>query len=195
MQIDFDAATHTYTVDGQVWPNVSTILSPLTDFSYVNPDVLKRAQDFGTAAHRTIELAVKEDLDEGSLAEPLARVLQQFRLAMQARDWCAMGEEIRVAHPLHRYAGTLDLRCMDRSRNDLIVDIKTGAAPATVGAQTAAYAAAWQAMNNIKTAPQRWCLELTETSYRFHRLKDPTDWSLFLSALNCHYFKEKHHGN
>lgn len=195
MQIDFDAATHTYTVDGQVWPSVTQVLAPLNDFSHVDPELLARAQDFGNAAHRTIELAVKEDLDESNLAQPLANVLSQFRLAIHARDWCAMSAEIRVAHPLHRYAGTLDLRCIDHSQNDLIVDIKTGAVPPTVGLQTAAYAAAWQPMLGIKKAPQRWCLELTETSYRFHRLKDPSDWSLFLSALNCHYFKEKHHGN
>ena len=49
--LTFDAEKHEYRWNGQLVPGVTSILEPLTDFSFVPPDVLRAAQDFGTAVH------------------------------------------------------------------------------------------------------------------------------------------------
>lgn len=195
MKIDFAPDTHTYLVDGQVWPSVTQVLAPLNDFSHVPPETLERARNFGTAVHAMIDLDTKNDLDEDSLDTPLRNVLTQYRAAMHAKDWAYLSE-FRVAHPLYKYAGTADIVATDAKGRWHVADIKTGTVPATVGAQTAAYAAARIAMlDNPKCelTPMRWCLSLMETSFRWIALNDSSDWSLFVSCLNIHQFKEKHH--
>ncbi len=213
LKIEFDPVAHRYTVDGEVWPSVTQVLAPLNDFSRVPPAILERARAFGKAAHAMIDLEVKGDLDEDLLGEPLRNVLAQYRFAMRGRKWELRSEQI-VAHPALRYAGTLDLIATDSKGRWTIIDVKTGAVPPTVGAQTMAYTQAWCAMQTPPLNPlgrfasqnicgprlrhlvcKRACLALTETSYKWHSLNDPSDLSIFVSALNLYHFKETHYGH
>lgn len=195
LQIDFDSDTHRYTVDGDVWPSVTQVLAPLTDFSRVPPETLERARNFGTAVHAMIDLDTRNDLDEDSLDEPLRNVLAQYRQAMRKKAW-AYQSELRLGNAALKYAGTADMVASDAKGRIIVVDVKTGAVPPTVGSQTAAYAAAWLSMRDDPkrhALPRRECLALTETSFKWHKLDDPSDWSIFLSALNIYRFKEQHH--
>lgn len=194
MRIDFDAATHTYKLDGQPVPSVTTILSPLSDFSFVSADVLERAKLFGTAVHSMVELYERQDLDEASLDEPLKRVLEQYCKAVRAKKWTVTDCELRVGHPRMKYAGTLDLLAETVAGTTCLIDIKTGTVPHTVGPQTAAYEAAYHAMHDGR-AFKRYCLALTERDYKVVALNDLTDLSLFTSCLNIYRFKEQHNGN
>ena len=57
-EIIFDEATHTYLVDGEEVPSVTTILQPLSMRSYsaVNPSVLEYARNRGKAIHEAVEM-------------------------------------------------------------------------------------------------------------------------------------------
>lgn len=57
--IEFDEKIHTYTYKGQVLPSVTELLDD-GSFKYVNPEVLKRASDYGTKVHKEIEDYLKE---------------------------------------------------------------------------------------------------------------------------------------
>ena len=60
--LTFDEASHTYRIDGQVVPGVTSVLKPLTDYSMVPPADLQAAADFGKAVHRACELDDLMDL-------------------------------------------------------------------------------------------------------------------------------------
>lgn len=202
-EIQFDAVTHAYRVRGEVWPNVTSIIEPLTGIrrdengeSYllgISREVWKAAADFGIAVHRMVDLYAKNDLDEVSLDPVLVRVLTQFRKAINQKPW-AYQTELRVAHAALRYCGTADLVASDAKGGIHVVDIKTSAsAPATVGLQTAAYAHAWQSADpEQRPLPRRYCLLLAEDAFRWLPQKDQLDWTYFLSALNTYKWKAKH---
>jgi len=110
----FDETMHRYTLDGEVLPSVTQILKPLYDFSAIPPDVLQRAAEYGTALHKTVELYLKDDLDEGSLDDALKGPLAAFKEWQQAfsevEDGCDNPViETFCYHPRLKYAGTPDL--------------------------------------------------------------------------------------
>lgn len=75
MNLIFREEDHSYHLDGERLPSVSKIKEPLTDFSMVDPVVLQRAADFGTAVHSMVELHLNGTLDLGSLDDALFPVL------------------------------------------------------------------------------------------------------------------------
>ncbi|OGP65007.1 MAG: hypothetical protein A3K22_02185 [Deltaproteobacteria bacterium RBG_16_42_7] len=77
---NLDKTTHTYTLNGEPIVSVSQVISPLSDFSSIDPDVMKRAKDYGTAVHRMVELYIGGDLDEEALDSGLKGPLEAFRL-------------------------------------------------------------------------------------------------------------------
>lgn len=110
----FDETLHRYTLDGEVLPSVTQILKPLHDFSMVPAGALQRAAEFGTAVHKTVELYLKNDLDEGSLDDALKGPLDAFKEWQQAfnevEDDCDNPIiETFCYHPRLKYAGTPDL--------------------------------------------------------------------------------------
>lgn len=119
----FDETLHRYTLDGEVLPSVTQIIKPLYDFSAVPDGVLQRAADFGTAVHKTVELYLKDDLDEDSLDEPLYNCLLAFQ-AFEADHYDIFDETPVVEqigyHPKLKYAGIPDLAFPSR-----IIDIKS----------------------------------------------------------------------
>jgi hypothetical protein len=80
MSLVFTQEDHTYRLDGEPLPSVSRIKSPLTDFSMVDPEVLQRAADFGTACHKMVELHLAGQLDMSSLDENLFGCLDAWEL-------------------------------------------------------------------------------------------------------------------
>ena len=105
--LTFDPGPHKYFWNGVPVPSVTEILSPLTDLSFVDADVLRRAQAFGTAVHYACELHDTGRLDEEALDPELAPYLAGWRkfCSEHACTWDLI--EQRVYHPTLRYAGTL----------------------------------------------------------------------------------------
>lgn len=76
----FDEDKHLYVVNGEDYPSVSKIKEPLTDFSMVAADIMRRAQNFGRAVHKVCELSLLGRLDYSTLDESLFGVLEAFEL-------------------------------------------------------------------------------------------------------------------
>lgn len=186
--LTFDEASHTYHFGGQVVPGVTSILSPLTDFSRVPPAVLEAAANFGKAVHRACELDDLNELDEDALDPALAPYLHAWRKFSAEHDVQWDKIEQPVYHATLRYAGTPDrLGLVKGSR--AVVDIKSTAQlyPA-VGPQLSAYA-------NAEKEPyaERLAVQLkADGTYVAKAYKDPTDWPVFASLLTLRTWCKQH---
>lgn len=190
--ITFDPQAHAYTVNGKPAVSVTTALSVLQDWSRVDAELLQRAADFGTAVHRMVELYEQNDLDEGALDAKLKPYLDGYKAFRIAKDPRWEFVEVPVASEALRCAGTPDLIGLI-GKTRWCIDIKSSAhVPVTVGAQTAAYVELAKETHGIRCA-KRGCLILTPGGYKLTPLSEPSDYSLFVSALNCWRFIEKHH--
>jgi hypothetical protein len=134
-------------------------------------------------------------LDEPALDPHLAPYLAAWKIFLKDTGARVVATEVRVAHEQQRYAGTLDkiVEWVPRKRSTLSqIDIKSGAVPRTVGPQTAAYAAAVDSMRPDWWRPgmDRYALQLRpDATYRLHKLNDPRDFHIFVSALNLHRWR------
>lgn len=152
-EIIFDEATHTYLVDGEEVPSVTTILKPLTDRSYgkVNPSVLEYARNRGTAVHEALE---NFDLGGGLEASPeIEGYIRAYLDWMEVyRPTWTDVEQIVYEDELG-YIGTLDRAGRLNGTEFSIVDIKTSnptkEALVAVCMQTAAYAIAYPGRTEI----------------------------------------------
>lgn len=185
--VELDREQHVYRVAGRVLPSVTDVLGILQDFSHVDDDVLERARQFGQHVHQAINLFNRDELDWQSLHPALVPFVERWRAFLAQSGAVVIASEKPVVHEKLGYAGTPDV-VLAWSKRTVIPDIKvTAAVPRTVGAQTAAYAKAYQAMHGGRE-PARCCIHLTDGRYRVHARTDPADWSIFLSALNCWRF-------
>lgn len=196
VDLQFDAAEHRYTVAGERWPSVTEVLEPLNELDGIPRAVLKAAAEFGTHVHMATDLYDKGILDEPALDPHLAPYLAGWKLFLRDTGAKVLHSEVRVAHPKLRYAGTLDKIVQWTRRRSIQsqIDIKSGLVPRTVGPQTAAYNAAGESMGVAWWRPNtdRYCLQLKpDASYRLTKLTDASDWSIYLSALNLHRWRNK----
>jgi hypothetical protein len=190
VSLTFDAATHTYRWCGDVVPGVTGILRPLCNFDFVKPDVLAAAAAFGTAVHRTCELADRGILDEAALDPELAPYLAQWRkfCADHGAEWEWI--EAPLYHQTMRYAGTVDR--IGRVKGErCVLDIKTSASLyPMVGPQTAAYARAYDPISGA--ALRRYGLRLEPDRYELKPYTNPADWSVFCSIITLRTFCAEH---
>lgn len=187
-RIEIDRGTHTYRVDGVVRPSVTQVLSILQDWGRVDQSVLDAAASFGSHVHQAIELANKGILDEDALDPALAPYLAQWRSFLTESGASLIDSELMVYHRGLQYVGTLDV-VADWKGQLCIIDIKTGAVPRTVGAQTEAYRRAYESQECGVVPRRRYCVQLTADAYKVHALTDPSDWALFTSCLNIWRFR------
>ncbi len=188
MEIEFRPDTHEYRVRGRVVPSVTTVLGILTDFGAVPAEVLARAAEFGTHVHQACALWTRGILDEAALDPALAPYLAQWQRFVVESGAEIRDSELMVYHRGLQYAGTLDV--LAEWRNGLcIIDIKTGAVPRTVGAQTEAYRRAYESQECGVMPRRRYCVQLTADAYKVHSLTDPGDFALFQSCLNVWRFR------
>lgn len=186
--LTFDEHSHTYRFNDNVVPGVTSVLSPLTDFSRVPPHVLEAASNFGKAVHRACELDDLGELDEAALDSALKPYLQAWRKysADHRVQWDVIEEP--VYHATMRYAGTPDrFGLVDGVRT--VVDIKSTAQlyPA-VGPQLSAYANAL-----LEPFARRMAVQLmADGTYVAKTYEDPTDWPLFASLLTLRNWCARH---
>jgi hypothetical protein len=195
----FDGFLHEYRFAGVRVPSVTQVLDPLLELWRVPAPVLAAAAAFGTNVHLACHLWNLGRLDPASLDAPLVPYLTGWQRFVAATGFRLTMSEPKVYHSKLRYAGGPDAVGMIPTRGVdqlCLIDWKSGAVPITVGPQTAAYCAAMEDQFDLKIR-RRLCVQLTaeEPFYRVLPLTDPSDFSLFLSALNIHKFKERHHGS
>lgn len=191
VDLQFDEASHTYRVSGEVWPSVTQVLDPLQMLEGIPRDILEAAAAFGTNVHAACHLDNMGALDEARLDERLRPYVEAWRKFQADTGAVILSSEQRVVHTRLRYAGTLDTICTIGSSREL-VDIKsTAAIPRTVGPQTAAYA---EALGEPRI--KRRVVQLRrDGTYRTERLTGRSDFNLFLSALNVHNFLNRSTSN
>lgn len=189
--LKFDPETHAYTVDGRSVPSVTEVLSIVHDFSMIPPDVLAAAAEFGQHVHEACDLSDRGELDEQALDPALLPYVSAWRAFLAESGAVVIASELRVYNERLGYAGSPDKVLAWRNRI-VIPDIKTTAiVPYLVGAQSAAYAAAYREMNRGGKLPDRYCIHLKDGKYRVHARRDPADFSNFISCLNVYKLREK----
>lgn len=190
--LTFRESDHTYAFNGQPVPNVTRVLSLITDFSKIDPAVLERARQEGVDMHRCVELYSKGELDEPTLPEWLRPRLDAYKRFLAETGFEIDASEERLYHSGFRYAGTADLfgrfTRFKVGRNEVqrtaCIDLKRSFyAGRAIGLQTAAYAEAWANRGN-PDVQVRAALQLRDDgSYRLQVYSDPSDFHNFLSCL------------
>ena len=198
--LEFDKASHTYRLAGAVIPHVTKVTDELSSYAGVPADVLRRKAEIGDAVHFATELEDADDLDFDSLPAEIRGYLDAWRKFKRDTDFVPSVSEQRVHSPLYRFAGTLDrIGYFGRLKGikptvSALIDLKTTYAilPA-VGPQTAGYAQAWSetCARGLKVT-RRFAVQLkSDGTYNLHECADPSDWSVFLSALTLLNWKTR----
>lgn len=189
--IQFDEASHTYTVNGRRLPSVTEILKPVSaDFGMVDPGVLDNARNRGVAVDKMIELHERDQLDHGALSDEMLGYLAAWEQFKTDTGFVVLDVQHRVADARLGYAGTADVIGVNRNGVGSVIDIKCTAADVpSVGPQTAAYAKAEGVVG-------RYVLYLRPNSSgvivpNLKPLTSAQDWNVFLACLTVHRFKNQ----
>ena len=127
--IEFNEATHTYSLDGIIVPGVSQIIegAGLTDPN-AKRNYTKYHADRGTAVHKACELLDKGILDEDSLDPEITGYVGAYKKFIKEYkpEWEAL--EAMVFNEMLFYAGRYDRfgRLNIEGPDWVILDIKTG---------------------------------------------------------------------
>lgn len=176
-QVEFDAATHTYTVDGKVLPSVTQILQEvgLVDSRWFNDEACERGQ----AVAIITELYDKGILvDESRIADGLRGYLDAWKGFCGAVGYVNGDIEQPLASLEMGYAGTPDRVCYCFARCT-VLDIKAGVPMPHYEMQTAGY-------SRLVTPPvlHRACVYLQANGgYKIRQHDNPRDWDDFAAAL------------
>lgn len=191
IDLQFDAASHIYRLNGRRLPSVTQVLQPLEMLDGIPADVLEHARIRGQRVHEAMALLVRDDLDWSSLDPELVPYIEGGKRFLDESGLTVIASELRVGCARIRCAGTLDLLAHWRN-SEAVIDFKaTAAIPPTVGPQCAAYDRLYQSMYGGKPR-KRYCVQLKPNDYRVHPLTDPADWSIFQSCLNLILWREQH---
>jgi hypothetical protein len=191
--LEFDAATHTYRLDGQVIPNVTSILQSsglLGDYTMIQPDVLEAAARRGTAVHFALELLDHGELDRASIDPALEGYVAAYERFLVESRFIPAHIEHRVFHGIHRYAGTLD-RTGLLAETMTVLDIKTGPILPGHALQLAAYANCLKMPRRFRRIALQLCGDGTYRAHEFPLGQMSHDIELFVAALSCYRFKHQ----
>ena len=189
--------THTYTIDGVQVNSVTQILEKegLIDYSFIHPDILQRAKEFGNAVHRATELFENNDLDVESLDPALVPYLEQWKKFL-VKCWRTIKSEQVVASRKYLYCGRYDRLGLYNDKLT-ILDIKTGVKDKksfkVAGLQLAAYELAHnESANKTEKAKQRLSVWLNgdDAMPKTELHTNKGDQNCFLAALTMVNFKE-----
>lgn len=193
--LTFDEQGHQYFYDGKPVVNVTRVLSVLTDYSHIDPEKLRIAQEKGTAVHKTVELWCKGDLDEETLPEWLKPVLAKWIEFVGQTGFKVIESEKMLWHPVFHYAGMCDLfGYMAHYKKHALIDLKRSFfAGQAIGLQLSAYLLAYAEENKEARGAERYALRLNETGpVRLQHFTDGNQPSEFLTLLTAQRIKEKY---
>jgi hypothetical protein len=191
-ELHFEPIEHRYKLEGVEVPGVTRVLDDqLDEFERVPWETIERRRAEGQLVHEAFALLVRGRLDRSSLDPWLEECMLGADRFLRESGVRVVASELRVAHRLVGYAGTLDLLGMLQPPAVDLFDVKSGVTvPRSVGPQTAAYKEACEA-RGIKIR-RRYCLLLNPAlanGYKLEPLRCATDWHIYLSALNVWRFK------
>lgn len=196
--LEFDEPSHVYKWDGQIVPNVTRIISPLSDYSRIPDAVLEKARQEGVHIHRMVEWDCLGVLVVDTLPEWMRPYFAAWRKFVAESGFKLIASEQKIYHRTYRYAGQLDLEGtlpLLRIKRPAILDIKRSfyAGPA-IGVQLAAYKAARDSETKGDARPdKRFGLKLQPNGeYRLEEFADPEDFGTFLGCLSILNWRLKH---
>ena len=138
--LKFDPQKHLYTLNGQVLPSVTQIISAvgLTEYDDVPKASLDVAAERGRIVHECIEWYEHGELDETSIDPELRGYFEAYRRMRTAKMLPDKATELEVPHcsPKYGYAGTIDMHFADER---WIHDHKTCKPSPTHGLQLSGY--------------------------------------------------------
>lgn len=144
-ELSFEEERHIYKLDGVEIPSVSTIMKPLSASLYdgVDDEVMRRAQERGTAVHNAIENYLKFGIVD--IAEEYQGYMDAFLSWYGENDVKPLATESRVYHKTLRYAGTADMPAIVNGQV-ICVDFKTSSSvnKMLTGIQLEGYAKAYE---------------------------------------------------
>jgi hypothetical protein len=190
--LTFDESGHRYYLGGVPMPNVTAVLerAGLIDYSFLGArreEYLERGKAVHLATQRNDEGGLAED----SVPEQIHGYLEAWRRFRDDFHFVPSLIEHRVYHPQHRFAGTLDRAGKVRDGTEIILDLKSGVAPAAVRYQLAVYASC---LTHPRTRRRR-CVELHGNgTYRvipYETSDYQRDFHQFLRALETFRAKEE----
>jgi hypothetical protein len=190
--LTFDEPTHVYRLDGVVVPSVTTIIEAagLVDL-HGNAEQLDYARALGSASHLATELDDLGALDESSVAEPVWPRLKAWRKFRRETGFEPEHIEERLAHPLLRYAGTID-RIGTMRKHRMLLDIKNFAKRRTTGLQLAAYAELAHAAGLVRRDIKRYACHLYDDGrYELVPYTGTRDFPAFMAALTLFHWKKE----
>lgn len=179
--IEFNEAEHTYSVDGVLYPSVTTILKDigLIDTSWFTPEACQR----GTYVHQMIEWYQNDELDPNSIDPVLLGYLTAWENFIADTDYQYDASEWRMVSRQYRFAGTADqIGVLNKQR--VIIDLKSGAVSPCTALQLAGY----QILH--ETPCKRFALQLKDDGkYKLTEYTDRGDRSTFLAAVALYHWK------
>ena len=192
--LDFQEKTHTYKLNGQVIPSVTTIMKPLSDnkYSTVRADVLENAANKGSIVHNAIENYLKFGIED--ISEEYKPYFLAFLEFLSDKQPTILATETKVYHKHLRYAGTVDLVCIINGEVYLI-DYKTTAVliEMLTKVQLEAYAKALES-HEFKVDKKAILHLKKDGTYRFepHDNNDSECWTVFGCLLTVNSYITKH---
>lgn len=194
MTLTFDAATHTYRIDGAVVPSVTQLLRPMQNFDGIDPAVLEAKRELGTFVHKACELDDEDDLDEDSLDPVILGYVQGWRKFKRETGALVLQSERQLCNRALGFAGTLDRVAELHHLNApsrWLLDIKTSAEiDAWVGVQLAGYRLLLESNGDHVDALAAVQL-FPDGKYALYRFGHPDDVRCFMSLLSIHHWKTK----
>ena len=186
--LQFDEASHTYSLDGRKLPAVSEVIRPISpDFTAIPPTVLERKRELGVAVHYACELYDSNEL--GDFDDEIRPYLDAWTDFLDQFNAEVVASEQRLHHPSLMYAGTLD-RVLRVDGQVWLVDIKTSAtAYPSYGAQLAGYALMLESAGT--QVDRRATVHLQANGkYWMQEFRNPSDQAAFMACLSIYRWKE-----
>lgn len=176
------------------YTKVTTILNPFSGYDSVPSEILKRAQEKGTAVHKLIQTFLEND-DVDLMVDLLdAHKWVWYLDSMKAfwnYSWEILCMESRFYNDQYMITGQADLIVETREGN-VLIDWKTSCKPnPTWHAQGSAYS--WLAKQKGFEVDEIWFVKLDKIGKapQVHKFKE--DFGAFLKCYDCYhmYFKNK----
>lgn len=186
-KFSFHEGKHQYRLGNLVLPSVTQVLPE--KFIGVPPELVAAAAYRGQIVHNFTEdwdllgrYRSKPTMEIAPFLAAYQLFLKEMKpeiIAVEKRGWCKR----------YLYAGTSD-RIYRWGGYNSLVDIKT---PAVIYPEAALQTAAYEPICGYPIK-KRFTLQLKiDGTYKLQQWKDRTDFSMFLSYLNCYRWKQRHY--
>lgn len=189
--LEFDEASHTYTLDGRRLPSVTQVLEPLQILEGIPAETLELARDRGHKVHHAIALMLQKHLEWSSVGTDIMGYVLAAKRFIQECSVRVLVVEHRLCDPGLKVAGTVDLIGIMGAKTGLFDWKAVAQVSRTAALQTAGYDYLYR--KKMGGRPMgRYAVQLFEDeTYKLYPFEDPRDQQWFMSALNLWHWKNQ----